>query len=326
METCKNCDTQFNDNYNFCPNCGQQVKDELTVKVLFYNTINNYFSFDARFFKSFLPLLFKPGFIAKKFVQGKRLIYLHPAQMYLFIAVVFFFLFSFIQRKQVEAFDEGLAQAFKKEGSGIQEVNFQQQADSIAALVNAKNSNRNTSLNFGFKKQKVDSLLKIGVPKDTIYKAMGLKKDANAFERRLYKQALKFYESKRGGGIMQTFYDAIPIAMFFLLPIFALILKLLYFKKGRYAHHLVFSFYYFAFLFTVFSIIIGSNFLFDIPNGVDFLIMLSTFIYLVLALRHFYVQGWIKSIIKGILASFVFLSIVAPIAFAVLCVFAFMFY
>ena len=46
------------------------------------------------------------------------------------------------------------------------------------------------------------------------------------------------------------------------------ILKILYRKKGLYAHHLVFSFYYFSFLFTVFSVIIGVNFIVDIPKNI----------------------------------------------------------
>ena len=92
MVTCKNCEKEYNDSFEFCPHCGQKAKDELTLSVLFYNTISNYFSFDARFFRSFIPLMFRPGYIAKQFVIGKRLQYLHPAQYYLFVSVVFFFL------------------------------------------------------------------------------------------------------------------------------------------------------------------------------------------------------------------------------------------
>jgi len=50
LETCKNCEQQFKKEFDFCPHCGQKVNDELTLGVLFYNTISNYFSFDARFF------------------------------------------------------------------------------------------------------------------------------------------------------------------------------------------------------------------------------------------------------------------------------------
>ena len=54
--------------------------------------------------------------------------------------------------------------------------------------------------------------------------------------------------------------DATPIALFVLLPIFALLLKVFYWRKGRYAYHLVFTFYFFAFLFIVSNF--SSNFRF----------------------------------------------------------------
>ena len=98
---CKNCGEPFDEGFSFCPHCGQKSNDELTIGVLFYNTISNYFSFDARFLKSFLPLMFKPGYLAKEFIKGKRLLYLHPAQMYLFISVIFFFVISFSTRDLV---------------------------------------------------------------------------------------------------------------------------------------------------------------------------------------------------------------------------------
>jgi len=362
IETCKNCEQQFDEKFNFCPYCGQQAKDELTVKVLFYNTISNYFSFDARFFKSFLPLLIKPGYLASKFIEGKRLLYLHPAQMYLFIAVVFFFLFSFIQRSQVRTLDEKLAETFEEDlfmdklvdervQDSIKEIRFQQKQikDSIAraeirktlennkyitgftdaqidSLVAADDFRKNDIASFDFNTKSIDSLIDIGASEAVIFKEMGMDDNAGYLERRMYAQALKFYKSRKGGSILQAFYDAIPIAMFFLLPIFALILKLFHFRKGRYAHHLVFSFYYFSFLFTVFSIILAVNFIFDVPDWLDFLITLSTFVYLVIALRRFYMQGLFKSFLKAAVVSFIFLSIVAPITFALLGMFAFLFY
>ncbi|GAL67019.1 DUF3667 domain-containing protein [Jejuia pallidilutea] len=362
LETCKNCEQQFNASFNFCPHCGQQAKDELTVKVLFYNTISNYFSFDARFFKSFFPLLFRPGYLALKFIEGKRLLYLHPAQMYLFIAVVFFFLFSFVQRNQVRSLDEKLSETLndtsvidkiideRVKDSILKISQLQKQAkDSIAraeirntlknnafitgftdkeidSLVAADDFRKNDITSFDFNTNSVDSLLNIGATEAVIYKEMGMNDDAGYLQRRLYAQALKFYKTRKGGSILQAFYDAIPIAMFFLLPIFALILKLFHLRKGRYAHHLVFSFYYFSFLFTVFSIVLGVNFIFDMPDWLDLLVMFSTFIYLVLALKRFYVQGLFKSFLKGAVASFIFLSIVTPITFVLLGAFAFLFY
>ncbi|WP_290699405.1 hypothetical protein [Lacinutrix sp.] len=49
-KTCKNCENDFRSNFDFCPHCGMKDKEGLTLTVLFYNTVSNYFSFDARFF------------------------------------------------------------------------------------------------------------------------------------------------------------------------------------------------------------------------------------------------------------------------------------
>lgn len=349
--TCKNCEKAFKSDFSFCPHCGQKSKDELTLRVLFSNTLSNYFSVDARFFKSFFPLLFKPGYIARKFVEGKRLLYLHPAQMYLFIAIVFFFLFSFNANEQAKEIDEGLATAFQKNEKNDNLSFVEIQANRIKDSIDreeARETLKKTSIytgmsakeidslveseNFNPKKNNVsltsvetDSLIKINAPDKEIYRSMGLKDDDSAFKRRLYAQGLKFLKSKQGGSILQTFYDTVPIAMFFVLPLFALLLKLVYRKSGRYAHHLVFSFYFFAFIFTVFSFLVGINFIIDIPDWIDALIVLSIFFYLIIALKCFYQQSWFKSFLKGSITTFMFFPIVLMVA-AFVGFFAFMFY
>ena len=103
---CENCETEFKDSFKFCPNCGMKNREELTLGSLFYNTINNYLLWDSKFLKSFLPLMTKPGFLPNKFLQGKRLVYLHPAQFYLFVSVIFFFIFSFYIRETRASLDE----------------------------------------------------------------------------------------------------------------------------------------------------------------------------------------------------------------------------
>lgn len=362
LKNCKNCEESFYKSFKFCPYCGQQSNEKLTVGVLFYNTISNYFSFDARFFKSFLPLLFKPGYLPSKFIEGKRLLYLHPAQMYLFIAVVFFFLFSFVQRRQIQNLDYQLAKTVKQNNNVsiskdavmtdsliIIKQKKEKKEDSIArenlrgvlnnskvfngfsdkeidSLVRVNNFRKNGIASFDFNEKKIDSLIAVNESDENIYKEMGLDDDAGFIQKRLYMQALKFYKSRKGGSILKAFYDTIPVAMFFLLPIFALILKVLHRKKENYSHHLVVSFYFFSFLFTVFSLILIVNFIFDLPNWIDFLFVLSTFVYLLITLRRFYSQNWIKSFIKSSIATFLFLSFVAPITVLVLGVFAFLFY
>jgi len=350
VTNCKNCEQEHEVGFEFCPHCGQKTNEDLTVGVLFYNTISNYFSFDARFFKSFIPLMFKPGTLAKRFIEGKRLLYLHPAQMYLFISVVFFFLFSIVSRDFVNKSDNVLEDGFKNEKiKDTLQTNVLDSADVAKITAPLKNSalitgmdeaevkaldsiitanangNNVPTMDFGFNSKKVDSLIAIKAPEAEIYKAMGMKDDAGMINRRFYKQALKIY-GQSGKGVIQTFIDSIPLSMFVLLPMFAFILKILFFRRGSFAHHLVFSFYYYSFLFTVFSLIVLANFAWENPDWIDWLVALSTFLYLLIAIKRFYGQGYFLSFIKTSMATFVYMIFVVPIALTIMSIGAFLFY
>ncbi len=347
---CKNCEKEFNSVYEFCPHCGQKSNDQLTLGVLFYNTISNYFSFDARFFKSYIPLMFRPGYLASKFIEGKRLLYLHPAQMYLFISVLFFFLFSIIARETTEQFDTALKKGFdkteavldtiQKNVSGVDSIQTERllkplkenninigfNPKELDSIINSKNHKPVVNSSFSFNEKKIDSLIALNATDAEIYRAMGLNEDAGSFKRKLYSQALKFYKQRNGGTILQAFYDSIPIAMFILLPIFAFLLKLFYFRKGSFSHHLVFTFYFFSFLFMVFSILIFINQFWKIPGFLMGLILFSTFVYLWLAVKNFYKQGYFLSFFKSGVISFLYLSFVIPVAVVIIGMMAFMIY
>lgn len=321
-----------------------KAKDVLTLGVLFNNTISNYFSVDARFFKSFFPLMFKPGYLAKQFVEGRRLLYLHPAQIYLFISVVFFFLFSFISQKQVESVDSAIKKDIERSQvykdsinqkrkdtltviSEQPQLNNKDQSQASIAKTQRYQSDPKSEIKFDFNEFEIDSMITSGASDQEIYLKMGMKDDDNYIVQRFFKQILKFFKTKSAGSILQTFVDSIPLAMFILLPIFALILKLFYYRKGKFAYHLVFSFYFFSFLFTVFTLLVIANLIWkDFPGWIMTLVMFSTFFYLFIGVKLFYGQGSLRSFIKSSAVSFVFLSIVLPFAFAIMGLMAFLFY
>ncbi|MFT5215235.1 MAG: hypothetical protein ACI83H_000343 [Glaciecola sp.] len=339
---CQNCESEHDIDFEFCPHCGQKTEEDLTVGVLFYNTIANYFSFDARFFRSFVPLVFRPGLLAKRFVSGKRLMYLHPAQMYLFISVVFFFLFSFKIRDYNSDLDNKLKRGFELEQSedsinvspidsaavakfsqplknqkllsGLSEEE-KQELDSVIKFA-SKPKNIKNDFNLAYDTKKLDSLIAAEAPERELLKGIGMKDNAGFFKKFFYKQALKFHKN-RGGGLLQTLMDSIPISLFILLPIFAMILKIFYWRRGSFAHHLVFSFYYFSFLFVLMCILLGINYFLDIPDWIDALAVLSTFFYFVFAVRTFYQQGFFISLLKTSMVSFVCLVVLSPIAILV---------
>ena len=349
METqsCKNCEKTFDASFDYCPYCGQESADNLTFGVLFSNTIENYFSIDARFFRSFVPLMLKPGVLPRRFVDGKRLKYLHPAQFYLFISVLFFFLYASSVREADKGVSQALEKGFDAEISLDSVVNtekdsiamdqarralkenqkFTGMSDADIAVIDSvmKQDPNIPNLSFTFKREKLDSLIAIGAPQEEKLKAMGMKEDAGAFNRRFYQQILKFYEQK-GDGIVQTLYDTIPIAMFLLMPLFAILLKVFYWKRGNFAHHMVFSFYYFTFLFTVFCILKLANKAIYVPSWIEFLIFLSFMIYLMIALRNFYRSSWIGAFLKSGVITFFYTIIIFPIAFIGLVFASFMLY
>jgi hypothetical protein len=349
---CKNCDTPLEPSFRYCPNCGQETADSLTFGVLFSKTISDYFSVDARFFRSFFPLLFKPGVLARRFVDGKRLKYLHPAQFYLFISVLFFFLFSFNIRKADDEMSKALQKGFDQEISvdsvkvsekdsiqieearkmlkknqkmiGMSDKDMQT-IDSVMANTAKDPNSVNTGMTFDFDKRILDSLITAGAPKEDKLKAMGMKEDASGLNKRFYEQMLKFYQQK-GRGIVQTFYDTIPIAMFLLMPLFAMLLKLFYWKRGNFAHHMVFSFYFFTFLFTSFCLLILANMLFEVPVWIEVLITISYMLYLILALRNFYRSSWLGAFFKAGLISFAFMPFILIMTFIGIVFMAFMLY
>ena len=344
---CQNCEQPFEENFDFCPHCGQKSNEDLTISVLFYNTISNYFSFDARFLKSFFPLMFKPGYLAKRFLEGKRLLYLHPAQMYLFVSVIFFFLFSFTisdWSKEADKLNERIVtsetinkiseesqlalDSIKKEEI-LKQLNYNKNILGLSdedlketdSLLTAKKG-ANIKTSWGFDKDKIDSLVAAGADEKAIYKEMGLEDDAGYFKKGFFKFMLNLVKGSGIGAMMQRAFDAIPIAMFFLLPLFAFLLKIFYFKSGRYAHHLVFSFYFFSFLFTLFALLLGiDRFVYPIPGWISTLIVLSVFIYFYLSILNFYKRNWFTTLLKSGVITFVFMLMVIPLAALILILF-----
>ncbi|WP_339629695.1 DUF3667 domain-containing protein [uncultured Maribacter sp.] len=345
-EQCKNCEKTFDSSYEYCPHCGMEATDNLTVGVLFSNTIENYFSIDARFFRSFLTLMIRPGVLARRFVDGKRLKYLHPAQFYLFISVVFFFIFSFTVRKADNEVSEVIKKGLEQE---IDLDSIAVNADSLDITEARKALKKNqkiiglsdeelveldsvmtsdsgmSNISFGFERKLLDSLISVGAPLNQKLKIMGMKDDTNAFGRKFYTQMLKFYE-QQGGGIIQVLYDTIPIAMFLLLPLFAVFLKIFYWRPATFAHHLVFSFYFFTFMFTTFCFILLANKVWEIPIWLEVLFCFSFILYLMIALRNFYRSSWLGAFFKASIISFFYMLIIVPVAAIGIIMVAFLLY
>ncbi|HEX2535726.1 MAG TPA: DUF3667 domain-containing protein, partial [Chitinophagaceae bacterium] len=89
---CLNCGTQVQGRY--CQACGQEnILPHQNFFSLTRHFIYDIFHFDGKFFDTLRYLLFRPGFVPRAYVSGKRMSYLDPIRMYLFTSAVFFLFF-----------------------------------------------------------------------------------------------------------------------------------------------------------------------------------------------------------------------------------------
>ena len=92
-ESCGNCGAMLSDRY--CARCGQDSHTTLTVRHFLEECVEGLAHFDSTFWRTFLPLLFRPGFITERYLSGKRKFYAPPVRTYLVLSIAYFLLSSF---------------------------------------------------------------------------------------------------------------------------------------------------------------------------------------------------------------------------------------
>lgn len=145
-----------------------------------------------------------------------------------------------------------------------------------------------------------------------LQKKLSKENRAGYFERiitiRLLKINLKGEAEKKEffKKLTQTFLHNIPKMLFFLLPVFAFFLKLLYIRKKQfyYVDHAVLSLHYFSLIFLLLTL---SNFLLDRIFDTGFFTLLAFFwmnFYLLIAMKRLYGQKWGRTIFKFFVLGF----------------------
>lgn len=121
--------------------------------------------------------------------------------------------------------------------------------------------------------------------------------------------ARKIVRSKELGesGFGQRLFDNLPRAMFLLLPLFALLLKLIYIRSRRlYIEHLIFALHGHAFVFLL--LLVATLVARDWFFGVCLLWMV---VYFYLAMRVVYRQSYLKTLVKYCILGFSYLMLLA---------------
>jgi hypothetical protein len=77
----------------YCYNCGEKVVEDkdFLLKTLFQQFVDGFSNFDAKFVKSFYYLLLKPGQLSLNYVNGLRVPFMKPFQLFIVVNILFFF-------------------------------------------------------------------------------------------------------------------------------------------------------------------------------------------------------------------------------------------
>lgn len=316
---CLNCNKEIGDS-NFCPNCGQQNTDKkLPVKQIMHDVLGDVFTFDSKFFKSFVPLLLKPGFLTNEYLSGKRASFIFPFRLYLFITFLFFFIITvntMIDKNYFESGNDIIPVGDSTETTtGIDKDSVKSMIDSYAVFLPAEKIDEIKANIDSTYEANSDTM--ISSVKNTGFDIEGIPE--NSFFSYLQKKGE--YLSNREDG-QQIFWKELinntPKVLFILLPIFALMLKLLYFRrKIYYIEHLIFSLHFHTYVFI--NLILAVFF----PYWhVILFVILSIFTNLFLSLKRVYGQSGIKTFIKMnlLLGTYSFIMVPAFILLVLLAV------
>lgn len=90
QKTCLNCKSELLPNEHFCSNCGQKATDgDLRLRTILREFAGVVFNLDSRFFKT-VRNIWRPHFLTKEYISGRRKSYLLPGQIFFFTMFLHF--------------------------------------------------------------------------------------------------------------------------------------------------------------------------------------------------------------------------------------------
>lgn len=328
-EFCLNCGTKLLD--TFCHHCGQKdIPQRQTLGELWTNFISSFWSYEGKFFRTTRYLITRPGFLALEYNAGRRESYYHPARMYVFISFVFFLLFSIstadldketTTKSTVELDAQDVADLKQQIPTAnidsIFQSKFQKDSsyviakplfDSLKRLSKKPVKKSNTSFTL------TDTDFKTIAQYDSAQNVLPQEKRDGWIKKRFMMRNIELqdrYKDKDfGSEFGKAFLENFSKVLFFLLPVFALLLKLLYVRRGYfYSEHLVFSIYFYNFFYLAGSLQIMLGFFekYELSEWLSNAVALWMLGYLLVAMKRMYQQSWKKTVLKYFVFGFLFL-------------------
>ena len=325
--TCPNCGRDRPE--SFCAHCGQSDRDYArALRSVAGEFVRETFEVDSRLFRTLALLMFRPGRLTREFSRNRRAGFVSPVRLYIFSSFVFFLLLSLVgnvgeelemgladanfdvsltEEDQADAGEQDQADVGEQDQADAGEedqadAGEEDQADAAAQLSTEELLAAFRAALPPQQRRKADDIL--ARPEGGSRQALLVLAQAGNLEERHWTMrffVLAMIDIVHDPSIMpRRFLANMPIAMFCLLPFLGLILAVFHFRKKRfYVEHLVFAIHVQTFTFLIYAVALLLP-----ESGPGLWVRLSCVLvpypYFVMALRRYYENGWVLSVVKSV--------------------------
>lgn len=293
--TCLNCGTHLRGQY--CGNCGQRSRTRMiSIWLLLQEAFGDLLELDSRLWRTVLPLLARPGQLTRDYLEGRRARYMPPFRTYLVLSVLFFVVAFFDPQDDLSLFFEPEPKPAAEEAADV----------SSDVVINIGENDTNL----------FDDCENASIS-DEENAPEWLKK---RFSDERVRQICERNKARGIDNFADAMLDNIPVALIVLLPLMALVLKILYPMSRRYfVEHLLFfvHFHAFFFLMLILQIIFArvTGLFGPEDSAVDsistLILVVASFyipVYLYKAIRHVYGQGHLVTLSKYVVLAIAYFT------------------
>ncbi len=331
MEHCQNCGAELVGEY--CHVCGQEANEPRRAVIgLVQDVFVDTLAIDGKLMRTIFLLLWRPGRLARRYLDGKRVRYSPPFRLYLFASVFFFFavfLYAGLERNWAKNGEDGELVSFGEELSDEEAAEAQRKIEEAEAKSRAALERAGVSPDFVpdteglIDKQESTADASEDTAGDATDSAHGDGKSTDDFNysgpdwlepyvRQLYEAGKRVNDDPRL--FIAEMKDNLPRAMLLAPVFYGLLLLVLYIYRRRFYvyDHFVVSLYMHAALYAYLlsAIIIASL---PVVGWLAFVPIVWGLFQPYAVFRQAYGSGWISTIIKGFISSTLYLIAVALI-------------
>lgn len=341
---CENCGTELTG--RFCAQCGQAAIDyHRSFGQVLADVLDSFLNWDSKFFHTIALLITRPWRLTNEFLGGRRVRYVHPARLYLLASILFFLAVTYWAKsvkldlpnlsseQKAELRDElrrediplGAREKIEK-ALKLEERTPTQSATPAPTEPGTPPAPTEPAHPPAPPTGEATEASPKPPEKERKFLEFGNDSEppANEFERWIETQA----KEKLGehGSKAQLFFMTLvrnlPYMVLCCIPLFALVLKILYIRKGIfYIDHLVYALHIHTFAYVAIMLIIlttmGLNRIAPNVAGWVIGILWITFaVQIFLSIRRVYRQGWFFTIFKFFVGGFAYLIVLLGALFA----------